>query len=145
MRRLPEAFLILAMLAVSMDIAQAVPMRIAFEAIGALSPKAPAGRVQGRVTLPVGEKPVTSLTVRLQLPFGPARTEPLEATITCPVKEGTVRCETPAGKFDLRLRADGGFAPVYLWGIEVPKGKTADLGELKLRRGHQMSRRTRSS
>lgn len=99
----------------------------------------PAGRLQGRVLLPAGEKPVASLTVRIQLPFGRVQTEPLEATIPCPVAAGNLRCETPAGKFDLRLRAEGGFAPVYLWGIEIPAGKAASLGDLKLRRGASVS------
>jgi uncharacterized GH25 family protein len=135
------------------DLRPGVPWNVHFEAKGFWSETSsimvqqtpvrlrvfPAGHVQGQVALPAGEKPPKSLAVRLQFPFGPARTEPLDVTITCPVIEGKIRCETPAGKFDLRLRAEGGFAPIYLWGIGIPAGKVADLGELKLRRGASVS------
>jgi len=98
-----------------------------------------AGRLNGRVVLPAGEKPLSSLTVRIQPPFGRAQAGLLEATIPCPVTGGNLSCETPAGKFDLRLRTEGGFAPVYLWGVEIPAGKASSLGELKLRRGASVS------
>ncbi|HEY3566471.1 MAG TPA: carboxypeptidase-like regulatory domain-containing protein [Thermoanaerobaculia bacterium] len=98
----------------------------------------PTGRIRGTVILPAGEKPLSSLAVRLQPSFE-ARAEPLDATILCPIEKGTLSCEIPAGKLDLRLRAEGGFAPVYLWGAQILPGKEKGLGDLKLRRGASVS------
>lgn len=98
----------------------------------------PSGRIRGTVILPAGEKPLSSLAVRLQPSFE-ARAEPLDATVLCPIEKGKLACEIPAGKLDLRLRAEGGLAPVYLWGAQILPGKEKDLGALKLRRGASVS------
>jgi hypothetical protein len=98
----------------------------------------PSGRIRGNLILPAGEKPLSSLALRLQPSFE-ARAEPLDATVACPVEKGRLSCEIPAGKLDLRLRAEGGFAPIYLWGAQISPGKEKDLGDLKLRRGASVS------
>lgn len=98
----------------------------------------PTGRIHGNVTLPAGEKPLSSLALRLQPSFE-ARAERLDATILCPVEKGKLACEIPAGKLDLRLRAEGGLAPLYLWGAQISPGKDTNLGDLKLRRGASVS------
>lgn len=98
----------------------------------------PSGRIRGNLILPAGEKPLSSLALRLQPSFE-ARAEPLDAMVACPVEKGRLTCEVPAGKLDLRLRAEGGFAPLYLWGAQISPGKDTDLGDLKLRRGASVS------
>lgn len=98
----------------------------------------PAGKVHAKVVMAMDEKPLKSLALRLQSSFA-SQKEPLNATIACPVERGTLACEVPAGKVDLRLRAEGGFAPVYLWDVEIAPGKDRDLGELRLKRGASVS------
>ncbi len=98
----------------------------------------PSGRIHGTVVLPAGEKPLSSLALRLQPSFE-ARAERLDATVVCPVEKGRLACEVPAGKLDLRLRAEGGLAPLYLWGAQISPGKDTNLGDLKLRRGASVS------
>ena len=98
----------------------------------------PAARVRAQVILAAGEKPLKSLALRLQPSFAP-KTDPLEAVIACPIDKGVLACTVPAGKFDLRLRSEGGFAPVYLWGVQIPPTRDTQLGELRLRRGASVS------
>jgi hypothetical protein len=98
----------------------------------------PSGRIRGNLILPAGEKPLSSLALRVQPSFE-AKGESLDATVACPVERGRLTCEIPAGKLDLRLRAEGGLAPIYLWGTRVSPGKDTDLGDLRLRRGASVS------
>jgi hypothetical protein len=98
----------------------------------------PAGRVRAQVRLAAGEKPLKSLALRLQPSFAP-KTDPLEAVIACPIENGTLACAVPVGRFDLRLRAEGGFAPAYLWGVQISPAKETQFGELRLRRGASVS------
>jgi hypothetical protein len=98
----------------------------------------PSGRIRGNLILPAGEKPLSSLALRVQPSFE-AKGEPLDVTVACPVERGRLTCEIPAGKLDLRLRAEGGLAPIYLWGTRVSPGKDTDLGDLRLRRGASVS------
>jgi hypothetical protein len=98
----------------------------------------PSGRIRGNLILPAGEKPLSSLALRLQASFE-AKAETLDATVACPIEKGRITCEIPAGKLDLRLRAEGGFAPIYLWGAQILPGKETNLGDLKLRRGASVS------
>jgi hypothetical protein len=98
----------------------------------------PSGRIRGNLILPAGEKPLSSLALRVQPSFE-AKGEPLDATVACPVERGRLSCVIPAGKLDLRLRAEGGLAPIYLWGAQVFPGKDTDLGDLRLRRGASVS------
>ncbi|MFY9826253.1 MAG: hypothetical protein WAM82_33120 [Thermoanaerobaculia bacterium] len=98
----------------------------------------PAGRIRAGVQEVVGEKPLRSLALRLQSSFA-VKANSLEVAIACPIAKGALACEVPAGKFDLRLRAEGGFAPVYFWGVQVSQGKDTDLGTLRWRRGASVS------
>lgn len=59
---------------------------------------------------------------------------PVEGTVVCPVVEGGVRCQMPAGVLDLRLRAKG-HVSVYRWAQRVSDGGVIDLGQLELRKG----------
>ncbi len=53
----------------------------------------------------------------------------------CPVaRDGTWRCEVPAGKLDVTLLAEG-FTPAYYWGIEVPPLGERELPPLVLHKG----------
>lgn len=99
----------------------------------------PSASLQGKVVLPAGEKPLPALTVRLQPPFGPGQEKDLAIALSCPMQDGKLACEVPAGRFDIRLRAEAGFAPVYLWDFPIPGGKETDLGEIVLRRGASVS------
>jgi hypothetical protein len=99
----------------------------------------PSASLRGRVVLPAGEKPLPALTVRLQPPFGPGQEKDLSIALSCPIQDGKLACEAPAGRFDVRLRAEAGFAPVYFWDLPIPGGKGADLGEIALRRGASVS------
>lgn len=94
----------------------------------------PAGRLTARWSGPPGEAVPSALTVR----FAPSPADGPEglpqATISCPVVDGSVTCELPAGRLDLRLRAEG-FIPLYRWGVGVDHGRARDLGPLLPRRG----------
>jgi hypothetical protein len=98
----------------------------------------PAGKVRAHVEAIAGEKPLRSLELRLQTSL-PHRPKPAEVVIACPIKNQVLSCATPSGRFDLRLRAEGGFAPIYLWDVAVAAGKETPLGELRLRRGASVS------
>ncbi|HEX6900453.1 MAG TPA: carboxypeptidase-like regulatory domain-containing protein [Thermoanaerobaculia bacterium] len=99
----------------------------------------PAASLRGRVVLPAGEKPLPELAVRLQPPYGPGQEKDLSIALSCPIQDGKLACEVPAGRFDVRLRAEAGFAPAYFWDFPIPGGKGADLGEIALRRGASVS------
>lgn len=59
------------------------------------------------------------------MPEGPA------GTVECPVVNRSFRCQAPAGRFDLRLRARG-FVSHFRWGVAVEAGLAHDLGTLSL-------------
>jgi hypothetical protein len=98
----------------------------------------PAGRVRARLATVAGESPLKSLALRLQ-PASAPHSDPFEAVIACPIADGVLACPVPVGRFDLRLRAEGGWAPIYLWDVVVASGKETPLGELRLRRGASVS------
>jgi hypothetical protein len=98
----------------------------------------PAGKVRAKLATVAGERPLKSLALRLQPALAP-NSDPFEAVIACPVADGVLACSVPVGRFDLRLRAEGGWAPIYLWDVPVAAGKETPLGELRLRRGASVS------
>jgi hypothetical protein len=98
----------------------------------------PAGKVRAHIAAIAGEKPLKSLELRLQTSL-PHKPKPVEALIACPIKNQVLACAVPVGKFDLRLRAEGGWAPIYLWDVAVAAGKETPLVELRLRRGASVS------
>lgn len=104
----------------------------------------PAANIRGRLEVSAGEGVPTSLEVSFKAaPKDEAGRsgvpgQPPSGRVSCPVSEAGWECEIPAGLLDLRLRA-GGFVPVYLWGLEVKRGETRDLGSLRLRQGASIS------
>lgn len=58
----------------------------------------------------------------------------LDAMIACPVRDEALDCAVPAGRVDLRLRAEG-FTPLYLWDLTLLPREIKDFGTLRLARG----------
>jgi hypothetical protein len=94
----------------------------------------PAGSLNAKLRIEGGSP--TDLAVRFSPSPGvkAASGFPKEGTVECPVVEGGVRCQIPAGVLDLRLRAKG-HVSVYRWTQRVPGGGVLDLGRLELKRG----------
>lgn len=101
----------------------------------------PAASLRGKIVPPRGEEKAIPADLSVRFQFAPltVKGKPLDATIACPIRDSKLDCAVPAGIFDLRLRAEAGFAPLYLWGIRLDAGKTTDLGELRLLRGASVS------
>jgi carboxypeptidase family protein len=73
--------------------------------------------------------------VEVRFSSAPGASPHLARTVVdCLVAERRFRCNLPAGRFDLRLRAQDAI-PVYRWGMDVQPGEVNDLGTLRLRRG----------
>jgi hypothetical protein len=102
----------------------------------------PAGTLVAQVQPPRDGPPPVQLLVR----FGPVPggASLPRATVGCPVVEGRLRCEVPAGLLDLRIHA-AGLIPLYRWGLSVPVGKTVSLGQLALRRGASLAGRVETA
>lgn len=95
----------------------------------------PLGHIRGKLVRPDTGALPSSVTVGVQSTANqPGKGEALDATITCPVREGALDCPIPAGRVDLRLRAEG-FTPLYLWDLNLPARESRDLGRLRLQRG----------
>lgn len=95
----------------------------------------PLSRIQGKLVRPDAGALPASVTVGIQSTANqPGKGEALDATISCPVREGMIDCDVPAGRVDLRLRAEG-FTPVYLWELTLPARESKDLGTLRLQKG----------
>lgn len=96
----------------------------------------PTGEVITRVAgLPRGGADV--LSARFRSPALELR-ETLAGTTDCRIEDSLARCELPAGRFDLRLVAEG-FVPQYLWGVELEPGGRLDLGRLTFERGSSVA------
>jgi hypothetical protein len=102
----------------------------------------PTGVLQAAVTTALGAPLPAALTVRFRDAPGKPRfekgllqeVERPEHSLECPLAEGRLRCEVPAGSLDLRLRHRG-FVTHFRWGLAVPAHGTAELGRLVLRPG----------
>lgn len=95
----------------------------------------PLGRIRGKLVRPDAGALPMSVTVGVQSTANqPGNGEALDATIDCPVREEALDCAVPAGRVDLRLRAEG-FTPLYLWDLVLPARESKDLGTLRLQRG----------
>jgi hypothetical protein len=95
----------------------------------------PAGVVRAEIEVAPGELLPPELALRIV--SSPARSgaaPALRASEVCPVENRRLACPSPAGTFDLRLRAKG-FVSQYRWDRRVPAGGELDLGKLALRRG----------
>lgn len=96
----------------------------------------PAARVTGRVVVPKGERLPTRLAVQMwDAPRVESGTQPGQVQLSCPVHpEGGFACTVPAGRWDLRLRAEG-FVSVYRWGKRLTPRGALSLPRLALRQG----------
>lgn len=100
----------------------------------------PIGVVKAEVEVPPGERSPASLTASFAAAPGRAAAEGPQGTVSCPIGERRLHCSLPAGRFDLQLRADG-FAPAYLWDVQVQAGAEKALGLVRLWRGSSVSGR----
>jgi hypothetical protein len=95
----------------------------------------PAAALEGRIAVPEGEAPVTSVNVRFRPISKPDTPEsPPEGEVACAIEIAIFSCQLPAGMFDLRIRARG-FVSHYLWGQTLGIGERRKLGTFPLRRG----------
>lgn len=97
----------------------------------------PLGTIAGSVKLAdPKDKPPKAITVAtVEAPRPPGQFEVPRERLACPIGEdGRWQCSLPAIRFDLALSAEG-FVPHYRWGLEVPAGKTREVGVLDLKRG----------
>jgi hypothetical protein len=97
----------------------------------------PLAKIAGRVQmLEKGSKLPAKLSVTtLAPPSHLKRPEAPKGLLDCPVDEkGEWSCQLPAATFDLVISA-AGFIPHYRWGVEVPPGKTLQLGTFDLKLG----------
>jgi Carboxypeptidase regulatory-like domain len=101
----------------------------------------PTGKIQGRLTAEGETALPGELGVRFESPpeEGQAQEIP-RSRVSCPVTEGRLLCEVPAGVLDLRLKAEE-FIPRYLWGTSIADGQVLDLGNLVLKRGGSVAGR----
>ncbi len=109
------------------------PLRAAEPSLGvqATGGAPPPGTVRGEVAVPTGsEGPlelVATAEARSSAPGG-SLVQPAKVNVICPVDEkGRFECRLPAGRLDLRFKADG-FAGEYVWDLELAEGATAELG-----------------
>jgi hypothetical protein len=70
--------------------------------------------------------------VRLRLSGGDKKTPALSTV--CPVAEQAIKCQVPAGTFDIRVSA-AGYAPHYQWNVAFAAGETVKLSRVRLIRG----------
>lgn len=95
----------------------------------------PLGRMRGKLVRPDAGALPALVTVGVQSTANqPGKGDALDATIDCPVREERLDCAIPAGRVDLRLRAEG-FTPIYLWDLTLPARESKDLGTLRLQKG----------
>lgn len=92
------------------------------------------GVVQATIEVEENEELPEHLRVRFSLPEGadPERGFP-EDEVRCPIEDGRLHCELPAGTVDLRLRAEGMISH-FRWDLSI-KPSVTDLGTLRLQRG----------
>ena len=103
----------------------------------------PAAKVTGKLQPPPEAAMPRELRLRLlersqsssRGAAGTSSTQPAEAEVLCSASEkGQVECLTPAGRWDLRAKAEG-FAPHYFWDLALKPRQTKAIGSLALRRG----------
>jgi hypothetical protein len=91
----------------------------------------PAATLAGVVEAPNSESTPGELLVSLA---SLAQPELTSVKIRCPITTGNFSCRIPAGKLDIKLRAEG-YISHFLWDREVLPGKITDLATLELKRG----------
>jgi hypothetical protein len=90
------------------------------------------------VPFEAGDEVPDRATVRFRPSPGAADSARPEGEGICPVNDGIWRCEIPAGKNDIVIRAKGHVSHYFFDSISVP-GSTIDLGKLTLRRGASLT------
>ncbi len=103
--------------------ASALPTRV---------PVVPVALIQGRLTLPEGQALPGSLQAALKAV--PAGRVAEALTVGCSVREGRFACPAPAGRFDIRLRAEGCVSH-FRWDVDLPAWKPLDWGTVELAPG----------
>lgn len=58
---------------------------------------------------------------------------PAHAELICPISGGKWSCAGPAGVFDVRIGSEG-FAPRYVWDLDLKPGANSNLGQTQLQR-----------
>ncbi len=107
--------------------------RVGEEASSVVIDAYPAGALAGIVRVPAGTPMPAELKVRVR--SAPGVAEPLSPIVqSCPVSDGRFACSLPAGKLDIRLRAER-LRTQYFWGIDLPAGGRRDIGTLELKPG----------
>jgi hypothetical protein len=93
----------------------------------------PAAKLSGALRVPVGTPMPAELQVRLR--SAPGAADPLgPVALSCPVSGGRFACTLPAGRLDVRLRAER-LSTAYLWGVDLSAGGRKDVGTLELKPG----------
>ncbi len=97
----------------------------------------PLAKIAGRVeVLEKGSRLPAKLSVTtLAPPSRLKRSEAPKGLLDCPIDEkGEWSCQLPAATFDLVISA-AGLIPHYRWNVEMPPGKTLQLGTFNLKPG----------
>jgi hypothetical protein len=103
----------------------------------------PAARIRADLRPPRGESAPSRIGLRLLEASHPdssrdskvPQVQPASAEVVCPANvQGACDCEVPAGRWDVRAKAEG-FAPAYFWNLELRPRQAVALGALALRRG----------
>lgn len=94
----------------------------------------PAATIRGTLTSQQEVGPLSTVDLRLGAAPEASSPKPSLTLVECPVEQMRFRCRVPAGRLDLRLRAEK-FIPFYLWDVEVPGGQDLDLGAFPLKVG----------
>ncbi len=106
----------------------------------------PAASLAGQIAPAPGETLPRTIDVKLsarpvsayQAANGPtsvSQTEqsPDHAELICPINGGKWSCLGPAGVFDVRIESEG-YAPRYVWDVNLKPGENSDLGQTQLQR-----------
>jgi Carboxypeptidase regulatory-like domain len=94
----------------------------------------PAAALVGHLQPPSGKAAPAVVDLRVEASPGLSLRPFIATPLTCPVAAGKFRCQVPALKLDLRLRA-AGFIPAYRWDVTLSPGQVKDLGVLPLQEG----------
>ncbi len=84
-----------------------------------------------------GDSPPSGIEVRFSQAISdapPPEPQVPGGTVTCQLSQLEVHCSAPAGQLDLRFKAEG-FAPIYLWNLNLGAAKSKELGVLPLLSG----------
>jgi len=94
----------------------------------------PSATLVGALKMSRGSQRVSTIELRLQASPASRGAKPPATTLQCPVAAERFKCEVPAAKLDLRVRA-AGFIPAYLWDVEAAAGQVQDLGLFPVKAG----------